>query len=428
MKGDATWEHGVFLGKVNETDEFLIGDESGVHSTRTARLLEEKKRWSLDAVMGFRGVPWDRGAAIGRPRKQPTLEGEAQPTTPATAAPSTPRPVQGSAGPKMPRVRGQAARNEGEPTMMKDAKKARISVTDSSAKLDEEDEPMMQFDKAAGSGMQEARDKRQNAIDEGDVEQAMKRWKKQEESVEAKFEGSPPKKLKVGEQTIGALFSAVEGPGEIESQMAEDELEIDEDYMAKAHHNNLTWEEEESQESLPITDAERAEGRQRELKKMDELKTYKVVPAAQAEGKRTLDPTWVEARKPDGSVRMRYCLREFKSSAYRDDVYAVSTSSSTGRLIDFIGVHKKQCFFTADATNALWQVPTDEECYMYPPREWLENEAAEGRSTGVMRMLEKEWYGRRVSGTKWVEWAVNIIQGVGCKRSELAPRLSSPTT
>ena len=87
-----------------------------------------------------------------------------------------------------------------------------------------------------------------------------------------------------------------------------------------------------------------------------------------------LDSTWVEARKPDGPVRMRYCLREFKSSTYRDDVYAVSTTSATGRLIDPGGSFKATRFFTADATNAFWQVPKEEECYMYPPKQWLAKE------------------------------------------------------
>ena len=102
---------------------------------------------------------------------------------------------------------------------------------------------------------------------------------------------------------------------------------------------------------------------------------------------------------------MRYCLREFKSSTYRDDVYAVSTTSPTGGLIDLVGVSKQHCFFTADATNAFWQVPREEECYMYPPKQWLAKEKAAGRRTGVMWKLLAEWYGRRVGGTRWAEFA-----------------------
>ena len=130
---------------------------------------------------------------------------------------------------------------------------------------------------------------------------------------------------------------------------------------------------------------------------------------------------WVEARKPDGSVRERYCLREFKSSSYRDDVYAVSTTSATGRIIDLIGVKKQYVFFTADATNAFWQVPIQEVCFMYPPKEWLAEEKSAGRSTDVMWQLRTEWYGRRVAGTRWVEFAAGKIMKQGFKRCEIAP-------
>lgn len=57
-------------------------------------------------------------------------------------------------------------------------------MTDSSTRLESDDEPMVQFDKASGSG--------------GANRGAVKRWKQQEEHIEARFEGAPPKKLKVG--------------------------------------------------------------------------------------------------------------------------------------------------------------------------------------------------------------------------------------
>eukprot|EP00435_Cladocopium_sp_Y103_P069541 s1590_g33.t1 len=69
LKGDSSWERGVFLGKVNESDEFLVGNAKGVHSVRTVRRLEEKLRWNTKAITTMRGVPWNRETTIGRPRK-----------------------------------------------------------------------------------------------------------------------------------------------------------------------------------------------------------------------------------------------------------------------------------------------------------------------------------------------------------------------
>ena len=54
LKGDSVWERRVFLGKMNETDEFLVGNGKGVHSLRTVRRLEERMRWSSEAITGFR--------------------------------------------------------------------------------------------------------------------------------------------------------------------------------------------------------------------------------------------------------------------------------------------------------------------------------------------------------------------------------------
>lgn len=412
LKGDPVWERGVFLGKVNETDEFLVGNAKGVHSARTVRRLEERMRWDPEAIMAVRGVPWNRETTIGRPRR--TLADGVQP------APATPKPEAGLTGSEtLPSARGQGTKRDEEIVEEKKegkAKKAKTTVTDSSARL----EPMdVSNPQAAGSGMNDEERKRRTEEDRAAVEESVKRWKKQKEQVEARHEGGPPKKLKIGDQMIGALFTAIEDEEKFEDHgMDHEEVEIDEDLEKYGGCE----EDEEAWKNVPITDEERLEGKKKELEKMSRFKTFKVIPKEQAKGL-VLDSTWVEARKPDGSVRMRYCLREFKSSSYRDDVYAVSTTSATGRLIDLVGVTKKYVFFTGDATNAFWQVPIDEECYMYPPEEWLEEERKAGRPTDVMWMLQTEWYGRRVAGTKWVEWAAGKVMKAGCQRSKLAPWL-----
>ena len=414
LQGDSVWERGVFLGKVNESDEFLVGNTKGVHSARTVRRLEESLRWNAEAITSFRGVPWNRETTIGRPRRAIAEAPQ--------AAPATPKPEAGLTGKEtLPQERGKAKKRgdekEGAKMLADSSKKAKVVPTDSSARLEDVGMP---DPNAAGSGQSEA-DKKRAVEDRAAVEESIKRWKQSEEVLEARHEGGPPKKLKVGEQTIGALFSAVEEDDLTGTGFEEAEVEIDEDAEAFCPEE----EDEESWKKVPITDEERAEGKAKELAKMNKFKTFKVIPREEATKEKglILDPTWVEARKPDGSVRMRYCLREFKSNSYRDDVYAVSTTSATGRMIDLIGVQKRQCFFTADATNAFWQVPIEETCFMYPPKEWLEEERKAGRSTEVMWQLEKEWYGRRVAGTRWVEWAAGKLVKAGCIRSTLAPWL-----
>ena len=229
-------------------------------------------------------------------------------------APATPKPVEGSSGPRVPLARGTPAKRTDE--IQEDAgekKKAKILVTDSSARLESNDEPMVQFDKASGSGGANRGERRATPEEIEELENAVKRWKQQEEQVEARFEGAPPKKLKVGEQTIGVLFKAEEEA--VRTEEGCEELEVDEDKLPY-----FDAEEEESWVNVPITPEEELEGKRKELQKMDDFKTHTPVPASEAKGGPILDSTWVKARKPDGTVRMRYCLREFKSSNYRDDV------------------------------------------------------------------------------------------------------------
>ena len=128
---------------------------------------------------------------------------------------------------------------------------------------------------------------------------------------------------------------------------------------------------------------------------MTKFKTFKVVAKEEAKGL-ILDSTWVKARKPDGSVRERYGLREFKPSSYRDDVCAVSTTSATGHVIDLIGV-KKHVFFTADATNASWQVPIQEVLCILQKNGWLRRRTLEGPLTSCGNC------GQSGMGEEWLE-------------------------
>ena len=177
-----------------------------VHSVRTVRRLEERMRLSSEAITGFRGVPWNRETTIGRPSDPIATTAEGAPGP----QPKTPKPLEGQAGPSLPMVRAAPGKRSEEKPEEK-AKKAKVQVTDSSARLD--DEEMVYNPDAAGSGIDKTR-RRDSAEDRAAVEELVKRWKQQEEEVETRVEGGPSKKLKVGEQTIGALFSAVDDPKE----------------------------------------------------------------------------------------------------------------------------------------------------------------------------------------------------------------------
>ena len=72
-------------------------------------------------------------------------------------------------------------------------------------------------------------------------------------------------------------------------------------------------------------------------------------------------------------------------------------------------------FLTADAENAFWQVPKQLEAGVELPDK-------------VVWKLNKEWYGRRIAGQCFVEWAAGHLKDLGFSRNPAAPWLFHDST
>ena len=57
------------------------------------------------------------------------------------------------------------------------------------------------------------------------------------------------------------------------------------------------------------------------------------------------------------------------------DVFARSSTQSTGRVIDYLCIKKSYHTSTAEVTNASFHVDEDKECYEDQPAELLEQQA-----------------------------------------------------
>ena len=403
LKGDFSWEKGVFLGKMTESDEFLLGSKRGVHAARTVRRLPIEHRNAAEMIKELRGVPWDTMTSIGRPRK-PIIELLAQAPKAATAG-----TIPGGVKVQVERGSSKTVRSELEVKEVLVDKKQRLEEKRVTPSV-----PMTPTGGAPSSGSTGERDGdapmayAEDATMDSEQAKSVEAWRKREATVLERHEqaGSDPKKSKVGGQFVGALFNPT----------VDDEIpEIDDELVGESYP------EEDAESAAPITEAEKLEAMQVEFGKMDKFKTYEVVPEEQARGKTVLDSTWVIVRKPTGVVKARYCLREYKRSTFRDDVYAVATTSATAKIVDYMAVQHGYVCFTGDATNAFWQVPIEEEAYMDPPKEWLAAQAELGLPTNVKWKLLKEWYGRRVAGTRWVEWFALKLKAAGFERCIIAP-------
>ena len=109
---------------------------------------------------------------------------------------------------------------------------------------------------------------------------------------------------------------------------------------------------------------------------------------------------WDLDHNKDG-IRARFVVREFKGDETMYDVFAPSSTPSTRSVIDYLSLKKSYHTFTADVTNAYFHVDEDEECYVDPPAEWLEQQATRGYfgDCGNMCMV-----GNALGDAGWPSW------------------------
>ena len=396
-KGDTTWRPGIFLGRSVTSTEYLLGTEEGTVSARSVRRFVDSGRRHDKALLSkMVGVPWDQGTTIGRPKRQ--IEPAVPPTPRMLPVEGAPEPLEDAERPDVnsgPSSASGLRRSPLTPNLV-DARApvepARSGEAPVEAAADKAEADSAMTDVAPSTEQQPS------VLSDSPTRLSARRaW--------AEEGGENPKRARVGEMQVSALYSPTE-----DIVVAEEEVE-----EAAADSDD---------ERRPLTEEEEREGKMAEYDKMDFYSTY--TPVKFEKGMKLLDAVWVNKRKPDGSVRCRYCVREFKRGDPRTDVFAVASSTSTSRLIDIVGVKKGHAFLTADAENAFWQVPIQEEVYMKAPKEWLEERVRRGDFSlhdHIVWKLEKEWYGRRKAGQSFVEWAAGKVVKIGLNRNAAAPWL-----
>ena len=94
-----------------------------------------------------------------------------------------------------------------------------------------------------------------------------------------------------------------------------------------------------------------------------------------------------------------------------EDLFAPASSQNTSRLVDMVAAKNRWKTFTADATRAFWQVPQAEECYIKPPKEWLDRWVADGGDPDVCWQAKCWLYGQRRAPQAWTTWKAEQLTG-----------------
>ena len=136
-----------------------------------------------------------------------------------------------------------------------------------------------------------------------------------------------------------------------------------------------------------VDDAETEEAMKVELKELDRLAVfggvYETVDLQDALGKKRVMTRWRADHRTDG-IRARFVARKLKGDEAMYDASASCSTTSIGRIIDCLRLKKSYHTFTAHVTNAYFHVDEDEEIYVDPPVELLEQQALLENPTSVL--------------------------------------------
>ena len=64
------WKDGIFLGVKGTTGEIIVGDDAGIHRTRSIQRKPVEERWNKEYLKMVTGVPWKKS------EDDPEVDGE----------------------------------------------------------------------------------------------------------------------------------------------------------------------------------------------------------------------------------------------------------------------------------------------------------------------------------------------------------------
>ena len=302
------WYKGIFVGKEESTDNWLVATSKGIVASRTVRRIAGEGAWCKETFLSSGGLPWSmvkdvRTEHSNIPRLAPPIAPRVEPPPIAPPALEDAKAAAGTAagqGADGAAAAGAASAPAADDDMS--ASSASSSSSSSSGQL--------AMEVGAGSGL-----KRDRESDGGSDEA---------ERLER----------------LAAICASLGGPHE-DNQFAE----------------------------VPLTLDEVAESRCRELKQLKEFGVFtEVLPSDLPPGTRIITTTWVDRRKSPSEVKSRICARDFNTGK-RDDVFAATPGSASARLIDFISAKFGYRKLVGDVSAAFLhaQVPPDSWIVVRPP-------------------------------------------------------------
>ncbi|CAK0831695.1 unnamed protein product [Prorocentrum cordatum] len=402
MKLDARWESdGVFLGKLDLSDEVIVGTPKGIETVRSTRRKDDEHRWNAEAIRMFVGVPWNPrvlvadapggtrrkyitraliakyGATDGCPgcagdsqvhvprcrlRFEKIFESEKSPGEPRAVAPREEEPTAPS-GPAQ-----QAPRGVPPPAA------AAVGAGSASGARPEPMAIEGQFGPHGDEVVTTPRTSPRGVVD---------------------VIGTPSRRLREGADSSDEAMAkrAREVMSIMELEVCEEsEIEIEWDRLTQHGKIYLDMYTGEALDPELVQ-----KGRETKVKRMLEFGVFEEIDESEAVGKKIVNSDWKDSLKRDGLVRSRLVAQEVVKGDKREDVFAGAPPLSAMRYLLSRAASKGQArsIATYDVSVAFFHAKMTEELIVRPP--------------AIMRKPKKLWrllktvYGTQVAAKLWQE-------------------------
>ena len=423
------WEYGVFVGVKAVSGEIWVATKSGVRAVRSVRRIAAEERWKAENKDWVQHVPWNMGV------DDADADGEI-PDGPAEDAP-------------LGENRSAEARGSGDPPRVVVVNTRQVPPREFYIqKKDLEKHGHTRGCAGCRTMIQggtrqahttECRERFRRVMqDDGKVQKMHEKRKEYEERMTKKEDKRKKKEEERGTKRRAEHDDIEEErireavPGEekgLKRKADDDEIERerirehaaanDEGMAIEAVYGEQAWDDVRGGE-LDWEQVQKA--RLEEVEYMRKRGLWKVVPRAQAEGKKVTSVKWVDTNKgteEDPMIRCRLVARDFRAADRdREDLFAATPPWELKKLLmsqaAFRGDGRKRKILLIDVKKAHLNPECKDEVYVELPEEV-------GAKPDQIGKLDYWLYGFRPAAAAWENHYADNLVSVGFRRGEATP-------
>ena len=385
-KMEPRWEaDGVFLGKLDLSDEVIVGTPKGIETTRSFRRMTEDRQWNPETLRMFVGVPWNpRGITTDAPggiRKRYITRALVQAHGATDRCPA----CQGDGQVHVPRCRKRfedifdQEKQPGQHVRW-------YRKTGQVMRLNKSCQVISVHSANGDKNRQQQRQQQHASVPEPSAQPSSSSY---EEPMQV---STTPRRARNpdDESEMRTVRPRLDMSALINELCERDVPEIDWEKLAvdNSSVNDIYT-------GLKLDEEQVTAGRETEVKRMCEFEVFAEVNEEQARGKRIWNSAWLDSQKRPGLVRSRLVVNQVRGASKREDVFAAPAPLAAMRFILSRAASRGhgRCLGLWDVSVAFFHAAIEEEVFVRPPKNMR-------RDKTIWRLL-KDMYGTQVASSRW---------------------------